>query len=180
MANVNTSISAPVAPITTAANTSSEFVGTLANGNPAVIAVAPNSVLSGRPFKVRLTGEYTVGATSTTFKPQFRLGTSSTAASNTAIATPTAVSTNTASVLSSNFIVEAEMIWDVTSTQLNGTFNSLIYNTLGTSALITQTTSVTALGNGGTTGLNFVPTFTFSAASTSNSVTVLDFAIEQL
>jgi hypothetical protein len=147
---------------------------------PAFLSVPPNWYLSGVPFQIRLAGNFqSLNATSVTVLPAIYLGTSS--ATTTGIIVPAAVSTNLASQLSGNFLIDAEMLYDVTSTSLQGNYSVQIGPAATTTGFVTSTksTSITAItqGNGGTTGLNFMPFFTFSASSTNNIATITDFSI---
>ena len=126
--------------------------------------------IDSHPIKLRIAGIVSPGA-STSFTPKIYLGTYSTTTSNTAILAATQFAATTASY---NFIVEAELIWDSTSQRLSGNYWA-IGN--GVYATVTNTTQLTTIT--GVASLAFIPSFAFSTANASNSVTVKEFTIDR-
>jgi hypothetical protein len=183
MANVNTVISVPSLSIAAGnANTTAAVAAVNASGVAQALSIPNNWPFSAKPFRIRLMGTYTAGATTTTLKPVIVVGTASATTSN--FATQAAAGSNnstsgTSAGLSGNFLVEVEALFDAASGLLNGSVDSQVCGVFTAPTTATQVTSITQ-GGSGTSGLNFLPFFTFSAASASNSVTVTEFSIEQL
>lgn len=180
MSNSNTVIRLSGATASVSTTSVQPFVP--AAGGVAFLSVPANWNLDGIPFQVRLAGNVkNLNATSVTMLPALYIGTSS--ATTTAIAVPSAVSTNLATTLTANFLLDAEMLFDSVSGSLNGNYSVQIGPAATTTGFVTTTkiTSVTSLtlGGAGTSGLNFIPFFTFSASSTNNIATITDFSISQ-
>jgi hypothetical protein len=130
------------------------------------------SELDGHPFRVRISGVVNNGA-SNSFTLNLYLGTSSTIASNTQIATFSQVAATTANY---PFIAELLCIWDSTSTKLWLASQALldgIFTALSTSHCTVTTVSTVA-------GLQFIPSFTFATANASDSVLVREFTLERV
>jgi len=142
------------------------------SGNPqASSPTYVNSSVRCKQFKLRIVGLATVGASST-FVVKLYNGTSSTVTSDTVIAATASYTITTASTI--NFIVEAQLIWDSTSSKLNGWFFSDVNNTFTGGAAITSVTSLSV------TNLQFIPSFTFGTGNAANTVTVKEFLFEKV
>lgn len=128
-----------------------------------------NASVDGRPFRLRITGIVTVGASST-FVCSIYQGTSSSTSSDSIIAASASYTITTAS--SVNFIMEADLLWDSTSSKLNGQFSSNVNNTFTGGAAITSISSLSV------TNLAFIPAFTFGTGNGANTVTVKEFLFE--
>lgn len=111
---------------------------------------------------VKASGRVT-GGTTTNFTPVIQLGSSITAASNTAVASATARAVNSTS---SNWYIEAQFIWDFTSKRLGGAFWAVngSAQTLDAQATVTAQTAIdwTTSGNG------FSVSALFSATNAGN------------
>ena len=155
----------------------------LAAGTGLYISIPPDiatgaSDWDGHQFKVRLVGLVTTG-TSSTFKVDMYLGTSKTAASDSALTSSSASSAiSTATV---NFAYEYTFLWDSVSLNLNGTFGFYINDVLTGSVATTQITATTSPVNSSLlANLSFIPFFTFGTGNAANSVTIKEFLIERL
>jgi hypothetical protein len=148
---------------------------TLAAGAGLYIQPSPDitgSELDGHPFRVRISGVVTNGA-SDSLTVKLYLGTSSTTTSNTAIVGWTQAAATTANY---PFIAEATLIWDSTSTKIWGTLDQLfngVYVAVTTSGVTTTTVSSIS-------GLQFIPSFTFATANASNSILIREFTLERV
>ena len=139
----------------------------------AILSVPANWNYNARSFRVRLIGTAT-GGTSATLILKLRLGTTI-SGTNIASYTVSGAAIPTPTLGGSNFSVWADLTYDPTSGQLNGTFGGQTANTPTTSAAITQGTGITSVA-----GLQFVASATFGAAVATNSITVTEFSIEQV
>lgn len=128
-----------------------------------------NDEVDGRQFKIRVVGVANA-AVSSTFVCSLYMGSSSTATSNTLLASSASYTVNPAGKI--NFLVEANFLWDSTSQDLNGFFKSSVNNTYTADAAITAATGVAS------TALVITPFFTFGTANAANSVTVREFLAE--
>ena len=113
-------------------------------------------------FKLRAWGRMT-GGTTTNFLPQIQVGTSTTAASNTDV---TVMTTRACNSTSSNWWIDADLVWDSTSKLLNGGFQGGggSAGTLNTLTIITQATAQAYTTN----GLGFTVSAIFSATNAGN------------
>lgn len=141
-----------------------------------VLAIPANSPLEQKEFELQLSG-YLTTTQSATATLGMRIGTSTTAASNTAMATSgasAAIATTTVP-----FVFRARLIFDSVSGKLTGTVSGIIGATIVTAAAITGAPIAPspAINNVNNPVLNFVPTVTFSAASTANTIHVQEWAI---
>lgn len=125
-------------------------------------------------FMLRAWGRMT-GGTTTNFLPQIQSGVSVTAASNTDV---TVMTTRAVNSTSSNWWINAELIWDYTSRLLNGSFTGGggSAGTLNTPTIITQGTSI----NYATNGLGFSVSAIFSATNAGNLAYLDGFTLEVL
>lgn len=181
MANDNTILAVLGATAAAATTNAQAFLNSA--GNAISIAIPANYNFNCRPFLVRMVGTVTnLNATSVVMTPIIAIGTASTYASNAAFCSTSAgISTNLASQLSANFLLEMEGLWDSTTNTVNGQY-TIVAGPTGAVVAPTACTSVTGVtqGNGGSTGLNFIPFFKFSASSTNQLATLVEFSIEQI
>jgi hypothetical protein len=140
-------------------------------------------------LKVRAAGRV-VGGTTTNFTPTIQLGRSTTAGSNTNVASLTAAAFNTAS---GNFYMEALLVLDPVSGQINGTFEGFAGSggtqTTTARAAITPitgqawaapATSVTGAFATGETVLYFSVAGLFSASNAGNTAFLDTFQVETI
>jgi len=123
------------------------------SSNP--LATSPtytNSSVDGKQFRVRIVG-LTTAATSSTFQVSLYNGTSSTTTADTLIAITPSYTITTASTI--NWVFETNLLWDSTSSKLNGWFWSDVNNVVPSFAAITSVTSLSV------TSLAFIPSFSF-------------------
>ncbi len=130
-----------------------------------------NSSVDGRQFRIRVVGITTVSASST-FQVSLYNGTSSTVTSDTLVSISASYTITTASSI--NWIFETNMIWDSTTSHLNGFFYSDVNN------VFTGGAAITAITNLSVTSLQFIPSFTFGTANAANTVTVKEFLVEKV
>jgi hypothetical protein len=152
-------------------------------GNAAVLTVAQGSLLSGAttapsyavnfdgfPFKLRIAGKVTTGATcNVTVAIQQGNTTTVTSANN--VATTGALAVNSASA---NFVLECLVVWDNVSQKVFGTISgsSYVNATAVAAAVLTNNVSITSQSS-----LQFVPVVTFSA-TTGATMTISEFVAE--
>lgn len=145
-----------------------------------------NSECDGHPFKVRVAGKIFTGAASTVTFVLYQVpaatiaaGTVSTLAGDQAVVTLAASASITGAA---NFVVEAEFLWDSTSTKLNGFLTSASFSgaNIGTFGAASTPVTVPYTVASGVNGLNFIPTFSFSAGNAANTVTVTEFALDRV
>jgi len=141
------------------------------------------SDFDGHAFKVRVAGKFFTGAAATLVTKLYQVppailtaGTQSTVANDHVVLTNAASASTTGA---GSFLVEAQFMWDSASAVLGTTAG--LNQTAG--AVVTGTPAA-ALATGYTSGpinvLNFLPSFTFSAANAANTVTVTEFYIERV
>jgi hypothetical protein len=138
--------------------------------------VIGNATYDGHPFTVRVAGKAFVAGTGT-FTAFLKLGTSATPGNNTVLANATKVS-GSVTAAAINFWLEAEFMWDSVSQSLTGVASGVVGGLLLAQTVIT---ALPVLNPNATTPatLNFIPSFTFSAANAANTVTVTEFLIER-
>ena len=130
-----------------------------------------NDSVDGRQFKVRVVGLVTVAASST-FQVSLYQGSSSTSSSDNLISISASYTITTASTI--NFIFENNLIWDSTSSHLNGFFFSDVNNTF------TGGAAITAITNLSVTNLVFIPAVSFGTSNSGNSVIIKEFLFENV
>ena len=141
------------------------------SGNPnASSPTYVNDSVDGRQFKVRVVGLVTVAASST-FQVSLYQGSSSTSSSDTLVAISASYTITTASTV--NFIFENDLIWDSTSSHLNGWFFSDVNNTF------TGGAAITAITNLSVTNFVFIPRLLLGRASAA-TVIVKEFLLENV
>lgn len=132
-------------------------------GSDGLICYIPGSnKLKNRRFKVRASGRVT-GGTTTNFTITMYYGVSATVSSNTAIEASTARAVDSAS---HNWMIEADLVWDVTSQKLQGMGISVVAN-IGVDAWAVINNVPTSVDLSGE-GLGFTLTGTFSTGNASN------------
>lgn len=135
--------------------------------------IATLGVFDGHPFRVRLVGKYTSAAGTATVAIY-----QTNAAAGLVAAQLLSSAAGTAAV-SSNFWLEAELVWDSVSQRLNGTQTAAVDKVLSGPALITATgNQITGIVS--QNSLQFVPAVTFGSANAGNSVTLNEFSIERV
>lgn len=145
-------------------------------------SVQPTGGVGAVAFRVRAWGRVTTGG-SLTFLATLYSGTSTTAASNTAI---TALSAQTVATTSANWLLVATFVWDGTSGKLMGTKSADSFNgttpTIETAAVTTAISSVdlTKAGVTGTSGNSLVMGGTFGTGNASNKAWLDGFCLEVL
>lgn len=161
-------------------------VNQLGGTNAAVLTVAGAQMLSasttatttgvtalnfdGFPFKLRIVGKVTTGA-SLNVTVAIQQGATTTVTSGNTIATTGAVAVNSTSA---NFFLEATLLWDGVTGKLNGYFMGQINNSLVDLTLVTNAVAITAQSS-----LQFVPVVTVSA-TTGVTMTITEFVAETL
>lgn len=145
----------------------------LASGSVLMCRIPASNVLKSRVFSVKLAGRITTGTTAT-FTPKLYFGGSSTISSNSAVSAPGAG--QSLATAKSNFMLDFEFYWDVTSKVLNGI---LWGGFCGTTAYAqAATTQITAVDLSGTevnlstaagADLVFSVTGLFSAGNANNT-----------
>lgn len=136
--------------------------------------VASGDLIDGRPFKVKVTGTFTVGTAGTDFLPTLYLGNSSTLGSNTKLVGPTAGTDFVVTAGDSyNFQLEATLLWDSTSTALNGSYSIQVGNNAVSTGSLTNAGASVAQD-----GLIFTLSVTFTAQTGSATFNLKQFAIE--
>lgn len=149
--------------------------------------VTSGGTFDANKFVVRVQGKLFTGAASTFTMGLYQVpaaiaaaGTQSTAANDPILLNMTAASA--AITGASNFVFEAELLWDSTSNLLVGYANAVLVNgilqvvntaTAGTIGVSTPRTLT------GAADLKFIPFFSFGTANAANSVTVTEFAIDR-
>jgi len=128
-----------------------------------------NDLIDGKQFRIRVVGLATVAA-STHIQLGLYQGSSSTTTSDTLIAISASYAITTAS--SVNFVFETNLIWDSTTTNLNGWFQSDVNNVFTGSAAITQITNLAV------TNLQFIPSVIYATSNSGNTWTVKEFLVE--
>lgn len=159
--------------------TTSAFVALNQPGTAAALSVGTTQYLSGAstapsfgvnfdgfPFKLRIAGKVTTGA-SCNLTVAFQVGSSTTV--GTAIATTGAKAVNTTSA---NFCLEAMIVWDSVAQVIQGWQVGQVNNSLVSVAALSSAASITTQAN-----LVFAPVLTFSA-TTGATLTITEFVAE--
>ena len=168
--------------------------GSVVGSNPAVLvgqygaySNIPNNLgrpyfssdsFNGRAFKVRAQGIFTSGVASNDLQIALYQGSSGTVASDHLV---TSITTGTAAnfgAVSGHFLLEALLIWDVTSGKIDGILEngviapSAVTPTFTTPAYITQVAAAAA------SNIQFVLTGKWNASNAGNKLTLTEFAID--
>jgi hypothetical protein len=162
------------------------------------LSIAPpaditTGTLDGRPFKVRCSGIYNTG-TSSTFLMSFAQvssanvgvigaagGVTSTGVLGTGATVIGAGTVGTGVTGAGSFSLEATLIWDSTSKQLSGNIGgpASFVNASGQISTFTPITVTTRVASLNFVDLNFLATFTFGSSNAANSVTVTEFILDR-
>jgi hypothetical protein len=141
--------------------------------------VGGTSNLDGKAFYVRATGKVTTGTSSTLIGTLYYATASRTAITfnGTGVSSTGATFTTGAiATTSGNWMIEATFLWDFTSKQLNGYFDTLSSPTptLAAPAVTTQLTSIDL----SLPGAGFVMGAHFGSTNASNVVSLSEFILE--
>lgn len=138
-----------------------------------ILNVPPGGPLEQRQFLLKVSGYITTTQiTNVTLK--IYNGTSTTVGSDgTALGSTGAIGVNN---LSCPFWLEYKLIFDSVSGRLQGAYTGYVNNTVAPS--LTTIAALTGISNVNNPVLNFLISVTFSAAATSNTINVQEFAIE--
>lgn len=130
-------------------------------------------VFDARPFRVRLAGKYVSAAGTATVAIYQGNAAAQLVAANLLVS-----AAGTAAV-SSNFWLEAELIWDSVSQRLNGTIQGSVDKVFVTPAILAATgNQITGVTNQNL--LQFMAAVTFSSANAGNSVQLSEFSVERV
>ena len=136
-------------------------------------STAPSFAINfdGNPFKLRIVGKVTTGA-SCNVTVAIQQGNSTTVTAGNTVATTSARAVNTTSA---TFFLEAICLWDNVKQTITGLQYGFINNVADpTIAIVSNAVSVTSQAS-----LTFVPVITFSA-TTGATMTISEFAAETL
>lgn len=169
---------------------------TLPKSSGITIAPPPDiagSVLDGRPFRVRCAGIASTAGAAATIIPKFRqvnavaVGVIGAAGSVTAAGVPgtgTNLFATNATIASSNvasvqFQYDYTLFWDSVSKTLSG-YKTVDYSNFTSTNVLTAAAVGTPITTLNFADLNFMMSFTFSAANATNTLTVNEFSIERV
>ena len=130
-----------------------------------------NDSIDGHQFRIRIVGLTTVAASST-FQVSLYQGSSSTSTSDTLVSITPSYTITTASTI--NWVFTNDLLWDSTTSHLNGWFSSDVNNTVPSAAAITAITNLSV------TNLVFIPSFSFGTANAANTILVKEFLFENV
>lgn len=166
---------APAAAVLNAPSAAAQVFAQLLNATLAAALNVPGTKrLEGRKFYVRASGVVTTSGAAITVQPFIAAGSSLTAASDTVLAAPAAV---TVAATSCPWTVEAALLFDSTSGKLNGQFSSNINNSVGAPAALA--TVLTGLNGVNEPVFQIVTGVTFSTAGPGNIATLTEFVLEE-
>ena len=169
----NQSVYSPVVPSADLGNAITTAKVFRDSANAALLLRAPGSnKLKNRAFRVRVWGRVT-GGTTTNFTVDLQLGSSTTAASNTTVASSGAIAVNSTSL---NWLLEETFVHDVTSGKIAGIFFGFVNATAKTPAISSNQPSFDASLESN----SFVVNGLFSATNASNAAFVDGFELEVL
>jgi hypothetical protein len=173
MANTNTIAALYNLPAQTVNATAETLLTNTVNGvtSTAILNMPANANVDSHSFRVRLIGKAT-GGTGATLTLKFYLGTALTG-TNVAAFTVTGAAVP---ATGGNFSVYADLVWDSVSGTVTGFKGGQTNGTLTALAALNANGSNVASA----AGLQFVASATFGAALATNSVTVEEFAFEQI
>lgn len=179
MSNASTVNRSNKVPSAALGNATSETQFVDSAGNVLTVYLPMTSKLIGQDgkmatFKVKVGGRVT-GGTTTDWTAKLYWGNSSTISSNSGIAAPAAFSVVS---LSTNWHIEATMVWDATSQKVNGFYQAQISTT--TTGPTTLTTAQTGkdLTTGDLTTVGFSVTGIFGSTNAGNTAYVDYFDVE--
>lgn len=142
--------------------TASAF-GQTASGQPLTCYLPGTNTIRQRPIKVRVGGRL-FGALATNFTAKLYVGTSSTIASNTNIATSGAVATGG---VQGSWGLDCDLVWDFTAGNIQGIFRGWIQGSAVAQVTVTNTANLTTL-NAENSNNGFTITGTFSSGAAGN------------
>jgi hypothetical protein len=178
MPSSRTLYTAALIPSTDLGNATAETQFLNSNGKLLTLPLPSNNSLAQKRFIVKAAGR--VKTTSNlTFTLNLYFGISATIASNTLIFTSAAQTVNS---LSTNWMMNVELFWDVTSQRINGWgFGQVANSVLGPSGLVNPVTSAdpnrdtsTTLNSGAAYGFTLTGLFSGSSAGNSSIVDIFD------
>jgi hypothetical protein len=145
-------------------------------------------VYQNKPFDIKAWGRATWGVSTNTLTVRIVTPTtggnqiSATAANNTALITSGAVGSGAGGAVSGSWLLEAELMWDVTSLAIHGNFWGWVDNTAVHTALGQTIVPLFALtaANFASAGLAFGVDAVFSATNAGNLVTLDGFDIDPI
>lgn len=129
------------------------------------------SNFDGSPFKLRINGKITTGA-SCNVTVAIQVGSSTTVTSGNNVATTGAIAVNTTSA---NFQLECVCLWDSVGQKVQGVINPSWVNATAVAASVLTNSNAVAVTS--QAGLTFVPVVTFSA-TTGATMTISEFVAE--
>lgn len=132
----------------------------------------------GRAFRVRVAGKFTSGVATNDLKIGLYLGTSATLGSDLAVTSITTGTSGNFGVVSGNFLLEAMLVWDVTSGKVGGILESGLINPSGVAGTVSTPAATTQVAAALASNLNFVASAKWNAANAGNKVFVTEFAID--
>jgi hypothetical protein len=123
-----------------------------------------------RPFDLKAWGRVTT-ATTSSFQPSIFVGNNATLASDSSLIAPAAVSIVSAS---GSWLLEAELMWDVTGLKINGIYWGWINGTATAQTIVTSAVALTAANfftpaAGTPNGLSFLVAVSFSVGNAGNT-----------
>ena len=144
--------------------------------NALILSIPPGGPCEQRPFEVAASGYLTTAQTSTALLKLY-LGSSLTAASNTALGA-TLANTVTGAITVPWFL-SARLIYDSVSGKLDGIFQAIMNGVLVVPVKITSSpiAPTVAINNANNPVLNFVLSVTFGTATAANTINVQEFAV---
>ena len=172
MSNAST-ISRAVTPSAALGNATSETIFQDSSSNPVAAYIpATWNLVEGKTgtLKVKCGGRVT-GGTTTNWTVALYWGTDSTASNNTKIAAPSAFSVVSTST---NWYIEATLIWDSTSKTVNGWYAAQVGSTKTAETTISNVPTAVDLTAGESTSLGLTVTGIFGSTNASNTA-YLDF-----
>lgn len=209
MSNVNTTSGFYNLPTTAVGATSEQAILVPASGlypslpSPTLpvgsgLSVAPSpditgSVWDGRAFRFRCVGVASTAGSAATIIAKLRqvnaiaVGVIGAAGSVTTAGVPgtgtnlfaTSATIGSSNVASVQFEYEYTLFWDSVSKNLTG-FKSVDYSNFTSTNVLTATAVGTPIASLNFADLNFLMSFTFSASSTTNTITVKEISIERV
>ena len=133
---------------------------------------------NGRAFKVRAQGTFTSGVASNDLQIALYLGTSATVGSDLEITSVTTGTSGNFGAVSGNFILEALLIWDLTTAKVNGLITDGVIGPYGIAGTLATQAATTQVAAAAITNLNFVCSAKWNAANSGNVVNLTEFAID--
>ena len=168
--------------------------GTVVGSNPALLVPAygaysqiPSNLgcpyftsdsFNGRAFKVRAQGTFTSGVATNDLQIKLYLGSSATVGSDLAIASVTTGTSGAFGAVSGHFLLEAILLWDITSGKVDGIIENGVIGSSGNSATFSTPTATTQVAAAAASNLQFVVSGKWNASNSGNILTLTEFAID--